>query len=220
MFPYTLRHKHTLTTVPSMWPLFCSGAGMCGAGWHCHTGQLTPGTGVGVIGPDHKETSSLQPIWGQWTSLTSQSQSLQWASVLVQWTTIIKICFTVPPKKMGYLCYINHYLVTSHIWHSAHWGKPLPITHQNTWQTYFTAHPTLSFSQVSISTKTQTFFPENVLRKHVSYNAVLFFFNPKCSKVWGTCAKQKVISWLPDVVSGNTNGLILPEKYFLVWSWE
>jgi len=31
--------------VPSMCPLFCSGAGMCGTGWHCHTGQLTASTG-------------------------------------------------------------------------------------------------------------------------------------------------------------------------------
>ncbi len=46
---------------PSMCPLFCSGAGMCGAGWRHHTGQLTTYSyawGAGVIGPDHKETSS------------------------------------------------------------------------------------------------------------------------------------------------------------------
>lgn len=49
--------------------------------------------GVGVIRPDHKETSSLQScavqppllslsLWEQWTGLTSRSQSLQWASDL------------------------------------------------------------------------------------------------------------------------------------------
>lgn len=59
---YTYTQIHTHNGVPSMCPLFCSGAGMCGTGWHRHTGQLTAGTGwgVGVIGPDHKETSSLQ----------------------------------------------------------------------------------------------------------------------------------------------------------------
>lgn len=31
--------------VPWMCPLFCSGAGMCGTGWHRRTGQLTAGTG-------------------------------------------------------------------------------------------------------------------------------------------------------------------------------
>lgn len=87
-------HRCTLRRVLSMCLLFCSGAGMCGTRWHHHTGQLT-------TRPHRDEfpwtlcTPTPPPLRQQWVGLTSRS--LQWASVLVQWTTIIRIYFKVGP---------------------------------------------------------------------------------------------------------------------------
>lgn len=159
MFPYTLTHKHTLTTEsPQCARCFVLVLVCVEPGDTATRVSSLRVRGVGVIGPDHKETSSLQPIWEQWTSLTSQSQSLQWASVLVQWTTIIKICFTVPPNKNG--LFMLHKPLFSNFTHLtlSTFRQTTSYNASNTWQTDFTAHPTFSFPQVSIRTKTKAFF--------------------------------------------------------------
>lgn len=110
--------------------LFCSGAGMCGTGCHCHTGQLTAGTqrgGVKVIGSVHKEKGSLQPPALMWPDFTVTMSSMSFSSSSADDNNH---CYLLQKIQRGeeasHIC-----LVTPDIQHNGKPSTESPVTHEN-----------------------------------------------------------------------------------------